>query len=220
MNIHAYILGIIGILEVALAIWFLVKYKRTLAIVWFAIFVFGIAGWVLSNSLLYATLDYQFLADRLVWFFGVVLTGSFLLFCRYFPYSVTEEKKSDILYFLAPVLFFAFVIFVSKNFIITLDYNYNPPVFNFGPLFFLFPLFFFSYWFYSIYQLVIKFRKSDGIHRWQLRLLLWGVCLSFTFGAIFDVIFNWLKITGFEMIGSESTIFLLAFTTYIIFKRK
>lgn len=218
MSIHAYTLTAIGILEILLGIYFLLKYQKSPVTNWYVVVTLSIAAFVLCNAVTFSTRAASEFFHTSQWFAAVVLTAAFFMFIIHFPFRLYRPTPHESLLFWIPVIIMLFVIYFG-DFITSLDFSYLPAKQNYGGTFWAFLAFFLTYWAIVIYNMVKKIRRSDGIHRWQLRTLLFGGVLPpLILATVTGVIFSPLSITGYFWLGPEATIIWLGFTTYIMVK--
>ncbi|MBU1148654.1 hypothetical protein KKI23_01045 [Patescibacteria group bacterium] len=221
---YFYLLLAVGLIELFLGIWLLIKYQRSAINTWYGLFIFSVAAWVFSNAGLYLS-EYLgnnnslFLFNQLTWLAGVVLTCAFLFFSFVFPFSQKPIKKWAYLLFLIPLTLFSFLVFFTDNFQTDILIAANSQRYVMGDLFYLFPPFFFVYWIWSITNLAKKYQAADGIHKWQIKYLLIGIIVSLLIIIGVDIIpitFGWKVING---VGEFATLIWLFFTSYIILKK-
>ena len=224
MLTYFYILLVVGLIELFLGIWLLIKYQRSAINTGYSVFVFSVASWVLSNAGLYLSEhlnngSWLFLFNQLTWLTGVILTCAFLIFSFVFPFSQKPIKKWAWWLFLIPLALFTFLIFFTDNFQTNIIMAENSQRYVMGNLFYSFPVFFFFYWIWSIVNLAKKYQVADGIHKWQIKYLLIGIIVSLLIIIGVDIIpitFGWKVING---VGEFATLIWLFFTSYIILKK-
>jgi len=117
------------------------------------------------------------------------------------------------------MLIFGYLIFLTNKFQTGMVFEGGNQKFFNGPLFFLFPIYFLFYWIWAVRNLIVKFKMTDGIHIYQLKLLLWGVLISSIIIIIFDIIYPLLGKVVISGLGPEFSIVWLGFTSYIILKK-
>lgn len=215
------ILLLIAILELLMGLRFLFGYQRSLSTQFYGLFSLSIALYVGANAFGYlgVTISGQ-TAEHLAWAGGALGTIFYLPFTYSFPVPrrTFQELFPWILWplavFVPGILFSDY--FIQQQGIVRFGYGY---VTETGPLFWFFLLFFGLYWIWSIRNLIVRLRQSDGIHRWQLRLILIGLLTSLLVTVVFDVVMPLTSATRFGYVGSLFTSVWLGFTGYIILKR-
>lgn len=219
MSIHGYIMLVVAALEIALVL-YLLTYQKSPITLWYVVFVIGVAAYVITNAITYLNLNASVYVHLTQWFAGAVLTAAFLMFALYFPFRSDRPSQFESLIFWVPVLLFFVILYVAKDFIVSLDPRYLPAKQSYGLSVWTFPAFFVLYWVLGIGVLIQRLRRADGIHRWQLKTLLFGAILApLLFSTIFDVFLPIFGVWGFGWIGAETTIIWLGFTAYIIRKK-
>lgn len=219
-----FILIPIAILELILGIYILSRRPRSAVSVSFAIFCFSVALWVFSNGFGYVatTKMYQWFWWNLTFPAASAIVSVFLFFSWIFPYKSKLIRVKDYLLVITPALFFSALLIFTDWFIKDINYAKSPPQFVFGPFFHVFGVYFLIYWIGAFINLLLKYKKSDGIHRWQLKYLLWGLAFSSVFGMATNLLLPWVMnlITFYyDFIGPASSIIWLGMVSYIIWKK-
>lgn len=216
------ILLVLAFTELMIGLRFIFSYERGQASVWYGLFAISVSIYVCFNGLGYTgyVVDGNY-AERFAWLGAVMLTTFFLPFVYSFPYS--SKKVSEVISWVAwPILIFGggFIgteLFVKSNKLYNYRSGYQRVM---GEYMWVFLVFFFAYWVWSIFELSRRLRKSDGIHKSQIILVLFGIIISLLVSTIFDII---LPITAglnpYGYIGSLFTSAWLIATSYILIKR-
>lgn len=209
----------IALAEFALGLWFIFAYRRQQSTFWYGLFAIGAASYVGSNGLGFL-LDNFYIAERLGWAGGALLTSFFLPFSFSFPIP-RRSAREMIPWVVWPIIIFVFGtiftdLFIKDQGIISYRAGYQTSV---GPLFWFYLLFFGVYWTWSIANLISRRLESDGIHRWQLNMLLLGVLASLTFSVAFDIVLPLVAVSNFGYVGSLFSTVWLGFTSYILVKK-
>ena len=186
----------------------------------FGLLVLIIIFWVAGNIL---TAEASSVVTASMWsrfIFGVVLLLPVILvyFSWVFPYESKQIGGRDTLLLFIPIVFL-FITLTTKFVVKDLDGTgwYAKTIFGQG--LYIYILIFLGYWIWALVNLFNKYKKSDGIHRWQLRNILWGIIPTSVIGIISSLILplygnqNYLWLTLFALF-----IFIF-FTSYIIFKK-
>ncbi|MFH0952587.1 MAG: histidine kinase N-terminal 7TM domain-containing protein [Patescibacteria group bacterium] len=208
---------IIGIIELFLGFFIFFRYQKQKIPLFYSLFIFGVAIWVIGNGLAYIG-DLDFWA-RVTYVGATLLAAFFVLFTMVFPYQEKVINRGIKLLLLALVLVFSITIFIDGWFVESFTDVFGREGNNFGLLYYPFMIYIPALLAWGILLLVNKFKKSDGIHRWQLKYLLVGVIFSGVFGLNFNLILPALGVSYLGYIGPGSSIIWLGFTTYIILKK-
>jgi len=89
----------------------------------------------------------------------------------------------------------------------------------YGPITKPFYSYFLIFWGWAIIELINKFIKSDGIHRWELKVLFYGIAVSSLAGIFTNLILPWLGHGEFGYVGPAFSVVWLGVTSYIILKK-
>lgn len=213
------ILLIISVAEFALGVWFLTKYQRSQATMWYGLFAIGTSLYVASNGLGYLVNNF-YIAERFGWI-GGMMTAVFILPFS-FSYPLPKRPVSELLPYVVwplavfiPGLFWA-DIFITDKGVINYRQGYQTQV---GTYFWFMLAFFAVYWIWALVNLFQTMKKSDGQHRWQLRMILIGLIVSLIVSVSFDVILPLVTKSRLGYIGSMFSAVWLGFTSYIIMKK-
>lgn len=214
----------IAILELILGIYILSRRPRSAVSVSFAILCFSVALWVFGNGLgfILEISNLKWVLYNMVFLAASMIAGSFLYFSWIFPFKSKIIRLRDYLLVILPVIFFGATLIFTDWFIKGMDYSQRITQYYFGFLYHVFAVYFIFFWVGAFINLIIKYRKSDGIHRWQLKYLLWGVALSSIFGMGYNLIIPWvtgLTVQTYDFIGPGSSIIWLGMVSYIIWKK-
>lgn len=221
LMIIGFILLLIAIAEVALGVWFLTKYQRNQATMWYGLFAIGAAIYVASNGygFLFNSIQGD-LTERFGWLGGGILTAFFLAFSFTFP--LPKKKLSELL----PLVIWPLAVFIP-GFLWTDVFLHRQPLIHYGtgyqtapgPFFWFFVVYFAVYWMWAITNLVIRLRVSDGLHRWMIRMVLFGILASLAVSSVFDITLPLVTTSRFGYVGSLFTSVWLGFTSYIILRK-
>lgn len=213
------ILLVIALAEFALGLYFIFRYVRSPATIWYGLFCISAAIYVGANGLGYA-LDSFYIGERFGWA-GGILTGAFFLPFS-FTYPIPERQARDLLpLVLWPAAVFILPLLLTNLFIADRGIVYYRGGYQTTPgdYFWFMILMFVVYWAWSILNLVRHHRRSDGIHRWQLRMILIGIITSLAVAIVFDIIYPFVTTSRVGYVGSLFTSIWLGFTSYILVKK-
>lgn len=219
--IIGWILVTLALAELLIGLRLIFGYQKNQATVWYGLFAIGAAIYVASNGVGFIlNSGVGDLVERFGWSGGALLTAFFLPFSESFPFS-RRRWQDHLPYVIWPIVvfvpaFFGTNIFLKSQAVIHYRDGYQTTP---GSLFWFFLLFFAVYWGWSLINLVRRFRTSDGLHRWQLRLILIGIAASLFFSVLFDIIMPLVIHSRFGYVGSLLTSIWLGVTSYIILKK-
>ncbi len=225
MDIRGIILYIIALLILILGFYILDRDKKNPINKSFFVIVIGVIIWICSNATISFLEDKSLieLFYRLTYVGGALLTGGFLFFAWVFPYKLSFIKFFRWIILLVPTLFFMAFSLVTDlvvSGVVRYKHNYDTTS---GSLYGLYVAFFVVFFSWAFIELIRKYRRSDGMHLWQIKFVLISVLIPFVVGLITDLILPWL---GYEKevwmlnIGSMSSAVWLVLNGYILFKKQ
>lgn len=182
-------------------------------------YILVVVVWVASNGLIRVVSDFQLinLNNQLSYVAGILIALSLYYFTGTFPFRKSEKNQFELPILVAIATFFACVIFLSNLVISPTIHDYSDLP-TFGPLYWVYTLTLVLFIVLSIIRFLRKLRMSDGIHHWQIKMMLWGILISGIAGITSDLI---LPVVGiqYSAIGSLLSIVWLGFSYYIVRKR-
>lgn len=214
-----YVLLAVAFAEFALGLYFLTRYKTQQSTFWFGLFCFGVAMYVATNGLGYMRNSF-YIAERFGWV-GGMLTAIFILpFSWTFP--LPRKRIGEVLPFVIwPLVVFTpgilwTDIFLRADAIVDYVQGYQTAP---GPYFWFMLMLFFVNWVWALGNMLYNFSRSDGHHRWMLKMLLIGLGLSLIVSVATDIIYPLVTVSKIGYIGSLFSAVWLGFTSYILLKR-
>lgn len=227
MDIRPWIAYFIALLELLLGLFILFRHKGNPINTSFFVLTLGVVLWIVSTSTLdLINIDSQ--KEAIFWYNlahigGAVLISGFLYFAWVFPYRmffITWPRK---LIIYVPCLFFIVLVLTTRLVIADVvkyswGYDVRP-----GSLYGLYALFFIGFFVWGFFELLRKYRRSDGMHVWQLKYVLISVLIPFLVGATTDIVIPWLGINRGYLtlhLGAFATAVWLGLTAYVLFKKK
>ncbi|MFH0829028.1 MAG: histidine kinase N-terminal 7TM domain-containing protein [Candidatus Kerfeldbacteria bacterium] len=215
-----YILLTLSLVELILGVFFLTRYKNQQSTFWFGLFCFGSAIYVGSNGMGFISHVFNN-AEEMSWLGGMIATAMFLPFSTSFPFP-QRNFREQVPWAVWPAVIFSTGLIFSDAFIVgrgitrfTPGYMTQP-----GQLFWFMNVVLVFYWIWSLVNLFRTFKKSDGIIRKNLRLILFGILVSLLFSIFFDVVLPLVTVNIFGYVGSVMTSAWLGMTSYILVAKK
>lgn len=211
----------LALAELLLGLRFIFGYQKSPSTIFYGLFCIGVAvysaAYGFGYSKIIASAD---LAERLGWVGGTLATAFFLPFSLSFP--LPRKGYSELLQLsLWPIAIFLPGFLLTELFVrkitvtdFTQGYLTQP-----GSYFWLFLLYFIVYWILSITNLVRNYLRSDGVHRWMLRIILTGLAITLLVSVSFDVVLPLVATSSLGFVGSLFTSVWLFTTGYILLKR-
>ena len=222
METHAFILIGIVILEFVLGFYILFRNPKSDINISYSLFIFSIALWGLFNAvfILINDLNEAFIWGKMTYLMAGLIITNFLYFSWVFPFKRTEFNLPKKLIILLPNVLILIFLLTSKLLVANPIFRHGTNDLTLGPAYNFYVLFFVGYWIWGLINLISKYKTSDGIHRWQLKWLLWGIIVTSIFAMTTNLFLPWFKVTRFGLVGPESSIVWLGFTSYIIFMKR
>lgn len=213
------ILTTLGVFELFVGLYFLLKYQRSPAILFYALFAFGSAIYVGANGLGY-TFDSYLLGERASWIGGILATTFFLPFSMSYPYS-RHSYRELLPWVVWPILVFGFGTAFTELFIRNIGaahfaYGYKTST---GDFFWLLLVFIGMYWVWSIFNILKSMRSSVGVQRRLTMYILLGTTVSLLASISFDIIVPLIFVSRIGYLGSLMNAAWLGTTTYILLKK-
>lgn len=214
-----YVLLAIALAELYLGLYFIFRYVRRQATVWYGLFCVGAAVYVGANGIGYLTNSF-FFGERVSWIGGFLATIFFLAFSRVFPLPRTTIS-GQLGWVIWPIALFVPGLLFTNAFIDDLGITrfregYQTAT---GELFWLMMTAFVAYWAWSIINLMRSRAVSGGIHRRQLNVLLGGTMVSLTVAIALDIVLPLTTTSRLGYVGSLVTSVWLGATSWIIRKQ-
>lgn len=214
-----FILLLVSLTELGLASFFFFGYRRNQATLWYGLFSIAVALYVGGNALGYLGWLAGRWSEHLAWLGGVSTAVFFLPFSFSFP--IPFKKICDLL----PLILWPLSIFIP-GILLTNAFIQQQSIVEFGkgyataqgPYIWFMLLFFAVYWIWSIVNIIRSQRRSDGLHKRYLNIILLGIISSLVISGIFDIYIPLFSPTRFGYVGSLFTSIWLATTSYIILK--
>lgn len=221
MEILAIITIIVGILELFFGFFILIKRQKSEITIYFSLLIFSVAVWVLSNGIyrfFMESYEVMQIMAKLAYVGAILLVIFFLKFTFVFPFRDKRFGAQKTWWLAIPIIFFFPFLFFDRIFVG--PFNIPDGTFIIGPIYYVFAVFMASFFAWSIYVLFDKYKKSDGIHRWQLKYLLIGSIISILLGVTFNLFIRmFVSSWNINHVGPLLSFFWLGFTSYIVWKR-
>jgi hypothetical protein len=224
MNIHAVIIIGVAVAELMLGLYVLLRNRKdSISITFFALVV-SIVIWVTANAVLVGSLQgiMNALYYKVAYFSGILIATTFVQFAWVFPYKSANTSKTVKTALSFIVLLFFALFFFSDVLIVDVVKNGNTSDITYGNIFSVYIAYFAGLFIWAFYVLISKAIKADGLHRWQLKLVIISVMIPFIVNITTDIIMPWLgyaRGTWLVYLGAESSIVWVGLTSYILFKK-
>jgi signal transduction histidine kinase len=220
-NLIQILLITVGVTNFALGILvlFSLNKKKDGSSAWFALVAFSVVLWTVAMIVYRGFSDFTniVLYTKILYSSALLIPTIFLIFVNRFGFKQHIYKSEFLTFFffvgLVILTFFTPYIIDSANIV---QNSENQIIF--GNLFFIYVLFLIVVFNLAFYNLIIEYKKNKGVKKKQILFIILGTTLS-TYPAFFtNLLLPWIGIFVLNWVGQLSTIFLIIFTTYAIFK--
>ncbi|MFV1917186.1 MAG: ATP-binding protein [Patescibacteria group bacterium] len=221
MNFVDLLLATIGIANFFLA--FFVFYRNPKSVVnsSFAIFILNAVLWsfIIIFFRITANPSVALLWGKAIYIPGTLVPASFL----YFSYAITRRRPPSLVktLFLAllPLPFFI-ILFRSTYFVRSLSYDFYGNSLSLGPIYPIWVFYFGALMSFGAYLLWKRFRKSSGLEKAQLRLILLAIIFPLIGALPFNFVLPFYGNYRYIFIGPIFLTFMTALISYAIIKHR
>ena len=187
----------------------------------FALGIMGVAFWGASEGLMFLSSSPKSVAfyGSATYFFGIFVAFNFYLFSVYFPYQLHHLKKWLILLFSFGFIVISIISFIPGMLIkdgVVGGGSHNDLILV-PTGFWIYSAFFLTIFILGFYNLFLKYSRSDGFMRIQLKYVTFGILIVFIFATIFDLLIPYFKGEVLGWVGPYATLIMVFVTTYILF---
>lgn len=221
--IYVSLTGIISVLTLIFGIRVFLADKKARPNQSFAIFTIVIALWIWFDFSLYQSrlADFQTLLNRLNLACVCLLVLTLAYFVTVFPKTLFRIGKWLYLVIgIISIIMIGLILFTRGiiDHAFMEDYGSN---FTQGNNFYIFAIFASIFALYAAVILIIKYFKSKGEERQQLKYIFYGIVLLTVFNLLFNLFIPMItKNFRYARFGTYSSIFFVAFTAYAILKAR
>lgn len=157
----------------------------------------------------------------LTYFLGILMVTTLLLLSFLFPYPTIRLDWLHYTLLYTPVIIFSAFLFFGDSIVSGFISSPNQQGYwTEGSMFWIYGLYLIILFIFSLINLVRKYRRSDGIHRINLRLVIWSLLLGGS-PAVWLYLISPL-FTGkasYPLVGTSLTVFWLGITSYILVRK-
>lgn len=213
---------LVGIGELLLAIFFWRTHSKNEIRKVMASLTLFTGLWVLVTAFnSYSISSHAEFIDKFTYTFGVLLVTALLDFSLVFPYPMLRIDRIHRIFMYIPAVIFSIMIFYGGDIV---SHYYSGPTLQGlwvgGRLYWLYNLYLLCLFIAASIILIRKVKKTDGIHRHNLVIVIWSILLGGAPGMIFDVVVPLLTNEArFPLVGTISSVSWLALTSYIVIKK-
>jgi signal transduction histidine kinase len=145
--------------------------------------------------------------------------ATFFYFSLLFPKGNPEKIRKVLLILFS--LYFLLILLIFSG-LILLDVSHTPFGFqtNYGRVYPFFSIFIFGCILFGLYFLIMKYKKSTGIERLQIKYCFLGMFFSSIIGIFSNLILPLLGTSRLSGLGPSFTIIMVAFIAYSIVKHR
>ena len=184
-------------------------------------FIFSVFLWGISNALMVAVSDLNnaFFWGKLTYLAAGLIAVFLLYFSWIFPYKKSEVTLFKKIILILPPVIISLLLYFTNWIVDKPVFRHGINDLTLGSAYYLYVLFFAGYIIWGLVNLFKKYFNSDGVHRWQLKILLWGLLISATLGMTTNLFLPMFDITHYGLYGPISSVAWLGVTSYIVFKK-
>lgn len=188
---------------------------------WFGYFVLSLVAWSITmilfrsastttNSVFWAIVLYEA---------AIFIPATFLFFALFFPDGRTKLNKFLITSIWIPPIVLLFLTY-KIGFIISgvIDTGIGEKIINWGPYYFVYNIYFIVYFSIVFVSLFIKFFRSSGILRTQIKFVLFGTFMPSILANTSNLLLPTFGIFQFNWLGQILTFIMVLFIGYAIAK--
>ncbi|MDP2685514.1 MAG: histidine kinase N-terminal 7TM domain-containing protein [bacterium] len=157
--------------------------------------------------------------SKLYYVAAMLISPAFLYFSFSFPFPSFPIKLLKVIYLFLPAVLTSTIILVPKILIsnVIID-NPNQVELLWG--YYLYSIVFLLYVLLALLVMVRKYIRSDGVSKFQLKLLIIGAAIGFSNGMLFDLVLPFFGNYILIWIGPLSSFILMIFIYYLISKKE
>ncbi|MEK7582204.1 MAG: ATP-binding protein [Patescibacteria group bacterium] len=220
-SIQSVSLILVGVVNLVLGIIIYLRDRQNKSNVLFALVTVSVSWWVLSRAL------FEIIPDTspiLFWGYLLYVSAIFIpLFFTLFTYTFPSEKfllsKWQVLFITFPALAIVWLTLTPGAVLETIGQRPEGYKFiEFGNGYFFYTIYILSYFLWGFVNLVLKYRKSTGLLRVQLRYVFLGTFIASLFGVGTNLILPIFGSFRFFWIGPVMTFIMIIFLAYAIVK--
>jgi hypothetical protein len=216
-------LMIIAGLNIFLAFFVWLRNPKNKINIYFSIALVSTALWGVTESLMLSVKTEPAVTfyGAVTYIFGIIIASSFLIFSLYFPFEIEKIKKSRILFiYLLSVIPIGVAVtpglLIENGILEQANLPFNDLALNSLGFwtYFVFFIFCFSW---SFYNLAVKYSRSEGFAKKQIKYLTSTIFIAVVFAIIFDLIIPYFKGEIFGWVGPYFTLLIVFAITYLLF---
>ncbi|MDQ5938335.1 MAG: HisKA protein [Patescibacteria group bacterium] len=211
-TIQNLVLFIVALVNLGMSIFVVKRGTKSKINLYFALLTFFNLTWVIglmmANSI--NGLNWIDFYDRSTNLSGVGIIISLFYFTLHFPYQRERigNVKTKIIWSLAILLS---ILIYTKWFIVSTVWSDKFPyyiAYYYKPVFIVYAIYFFVLAIWSIYFLIAKYKKSEGLIKQQLKWLIIAIIIGLIFGAYFNIIVSYFGNFNPGWLGPVFTLFM------------
>lgn len=187
----------------------------------FALFVFSVIFWMISNFFANNFNDFSLLWNKLTFLAAILVVFFIQYFSIYFPFVNKTLTRKNHFILIAPVLLLSYVLLFTDSLISGVKrISIGVGVVQ-GELYSMWPIFFLLYISLALYNLSKKYFIANSKNKKQIGWVFSGLFFSIMFAFITNLFFPFVfKNDNLSNLGPYSTIIFVIFTFYTIIKHQ
>ena len=221
VDIKNILILIIGLLNVILGFVVYLKNRHNPSNFWFFMMCLFGGGWGVVKAFQLSVMNIfwqESVFVKLIYIFGIIAAFSYLMLAYNFPYkSKVYSKKLLSLFYVVPLVLVSGAITgllqkETDSIINNILYR-QVNVFDFS----IFAIYFFLYIIFGGSILLKKYRSADGIHKIQIKYLLWATLGTFIITGFVSVVLPFFNIFTYDWLGAVFLLIHFSVVGYLIF---
>ena len=221
VDIKNILILIIGLLNVILGFVVYLKNRHNPSNFWFFMMCLFGGGWGVVKAFQLSVMNIfwqESVFVKLIYIFGIIAAFSYLMLAYNFPYkSKVYSKKLLSLFYVVPLVLVSGAITgllqkETDSIINNILYR-QVNVFDFS----IFAIYFFLYIIFGGSILLKKYRSADGIHKIQIKYLLWATLGTFITTGFVSVVLMLFNIFTYDWLGAVFLLIHFSVVGYLIF---
>ncbi|MFQ6049822.1 MAG: ATP-binding protein [Candidatus Paceibacterales bacterium] len=217
MEITSSISIILGIVNLFLGVLIFLKNRTNIINILYGLLALSVTIWTFSIYFFRASADTTLFWSKIAYLSAGASAFLFLYFTLYFPFK-TKLNSLWHIFSVTYALILTWLITGTREILKSYAMVNHTHGLLFGRGYILYNLFIFIFFGFGFLNLVLKYFKSGGITKIQIKLVLIGSFLTVLIATITNLILFGMGIFEYNWVGPSSTILLVSFFAYAITK--
>ena len=215
MEIASLILLILGIVNLFLGLIIFLKNRRNLINILYGLLALSVTVWCFAIYFFRISVDVTLFWSRIAYLSAAAIAFFFLYFTLYFPFKIKINYLGHLFFIIYFLILIGLIIGTEEVLKSYMMVN-NTHGILFGKAYILYSLFIFVFFGLGFLILILKYLKSTGITKLQIRYVLMGGLLTAIIATITNLVLFGIGVFKYNWMGPSSTIFLVSFLALAI----